>query len=134
MKNVIIIWVTTLFFVISPMCLWYLFDAFVLGNCDPKFGCLGGLQFGVFILSICGYLSSFAVISAYALVNKPEIRQVKKVHLYTTICIGIILSGLNKFLFAGTLSVSGMVITWFLVSLAIASVAYKIQNNITKPS
>ena len=135
MKRAIIILSVTFASVVVPMLAWYTFDAFVLGNCDPKFGCFGGIQFGAFILCASALVSSPSVLAAYLAVNKAVALEFTRTTIVTTAAVGLVLGIFTRVVLPRLAeSIVGMVVIWLAVSFAVGGVAYLVQRNITNHS
>jgi len=135
MKRAITIYSITFVTVVVPMLSWYTFDALVLGNCDPKFGCFGGINFGAFILGVSAFVSSLSILFAYVVVNKAVGLEFTNATITATAAIGLILGILTRLvLFRIAESIVGIVIIWFFISFFIGGVVYLMQRNITNHS
>jgi len=135
MKRAITILSISFASVVVPMLAWYTFDAFVLGNCDPKFGCFGGIQFGAFILGISGFVSSLSVMAAYISVNKAVGLEFTNTTIATTVAIGLVLGILTRVVLPDIAeSIIGMVISWLVMSFLLGGAAFLVQRNITNHS
>ena len=135
MKRAIIIWSVSFASVVVPMLAWYIFDAFVLGNCDPKFGCFGGIQFGAFILGVSAFVSSLAVLAAYIAVDKAVGLEITNATIATTAAVGFVLGIFTRVVLPSLAeSIVSMVAIWLVMSFVIGGVAYLVQRNITNHS
>jgi hypothetical protein len=135
MKKAITILSISFASLVVPMLAWYTFDAFVLGNCDPKFGCFGGIQFGALILGVSGFVSSLSVLAAYIAVNKAVGLEFTNATIATTVAIGLVLGILTRVVLPGLAeSIIGMVISWLAMSFLLGGAAFLVQRNITNHS
>ena len=120
---------------VVPMLAWYTFDAFVLGNCDPKFGCFGGIEFGAFILCVSGFASSLSILAAYIAVRKAVGLEFTNVTIATTVAIGLVLGILTRVVLPSVAeSIIGMVFSWVIISFLLSGAAFLVQRNITNHS
>ena len=133
MKAIITIWIVALLSTIFPVITWYSYDIFILGRCDPKFGCMGGLQFLLFLYGTAAFVSSLSFLASYYLVLfRANIKQIKK-SVIVTIIAGSVLSALAPVYLRNSIGdTPGMVIGWFAISLVMSSIFYLVQKNITR--
>jgi hypothetical protein len=135
MKRALTILIITFASAVVPMLAWYTFDALVLGNCDPKFGCLGGIQFGAFIVGVSAFVSSLSVLAAYIAVNKAVSLEFTNATIATTAAIGLVLGILTRIVLPNLAeSIISMVIIWLAMSFFIGIAAYLTQRNISNHS
>lgn len=107
----------------------------MLGNCDPKFDCFGGIRFGAFILGINGFASSLSVLAAYIALNKAVGLEFTNTTIATTIAMSLVLEILTRIVLPGIAeSIIGMVINWLAISLLLGGAAFLVQRNITNHS
>lgn len=114
------------------MIAWYTYDAYVLGNCDPKFGCFGRIQIGAFVLGVSAFVSSLSVLIAYITVNKAVGLVFSNATISTTAIVGLVLGIFTDVVLPslGESLILGMV-SWLAISFVVGSIAYLMQRNIT---
>ncbi len=105
-----------------PWVAWSSFQGLILGNCDPKFGCVGGVQFVSFFSGVAGLISAIAFLLATSL-PKLANREVTKAHQIGAGAVG----GIMLAFFLATVpnwyfETGGMVVGWFFLSLVLFTV------------
>ena len=127
MKQHYKIWLGTFFGAFLPTVLWLTFNALVLGNCDPKFGCLGGIQLAMLFHGVGGLVSSFIVIGVFLFYKKRFRLTVSKATIISSITIGIVLGLFIPLLFAYNL-----VIAWLFLAFLLSGIVFYLQRNTSK--
>lgn len=121
MKMNIKIFLATFMFVVLPVTAWRVIDVIITDTCDPKFGCIGGLQFGILIQCICGFVSGFAsLLTCYIFRNK--LVRLSQTSLFGSLLIsGTFLSFSSFLLLSVSHTIPAMFGTWFVVSMVVIS-------------
>ncbi len=135
MKAITTIWIVALLSTVTPVMAWYSYDIFVLGHCDPKFGCMGSFQFLLFLYGTAAFIASLSFLASYyLLLFRASIKHTKKT-VIVTIVAGSVLSALTPVYLRNSIGETpGMVIGWFAVSFVLSSIFYLVQKNITRQS
>jgi hypothetical protein len=127
MRDSIRLWFATVLGVMLPASVWNAYEAFILHICDPKFGCSSGFQFGLFILSLCAFLSAGSVVISSLLLKKYICVVANKVTIIMTVIAGSGLGYLSQFLLSSFDSVGSMVFGWLLISFIVGlSILWKV--------
>jgi hypothetical protein len=131
--NFLKVFIVSFIVVMLPMTLWNAIDMFVLNNCDHKFGCLGGFQIGLLVLSAVSFLSAVALSLAYCLLlHKAHSAKINFIHLSIS---GLLLSCSSMSVLRITdSSMPNMIVSWFFYSFVIGLATFYISKNITRSS
>ena len=132
MKSAITIWSITFASAFFPMLAWYAFDAYVLGNCDIKFGCFGRVQIGSFVIGVSAFISSSSVLVAFNVVNKIVGIVFSSATIVTSVVVGIILGVFTEIVLPNLGETSLGLVNWLVLSFIVGGIAYLLQINITR--
>ena len=123
--------IITFFTIVISWCLWFSLQWLVLDNCDPKFGCIGGIQFALFFSAIGGLVSSFSFAAAAFLPWRNKRSISRKYFISTGIVGGAVLSViLPTVLSWGGGDIVGLVFMWFVLSVVIFDLAFRLLNRL----
>ncbi len=119
MRDSIKVWFVTLLGVMLPVSAWNAYETFILNVCDPKFGCSGGFQFGLFILFICAFLSASAIATSSLLLQKNNSVATTNETMVLIFCASVGLGVLSQSLLTNFDSITSMVLGWFAISFIV---------------
>ena len=116
--------------IVASWIAWSLFQGFVLGNCDPKFGCLGGVWLAASISSIAGAISALAFVIASSLLMLIQPIKTRAQQIGAGAFGGFLLTFLLPTMRYWQLEMSGMVAGWFGLSLVVFLVMLLVQKSV----
>jgi len=131
MKYIPQIWLTALLSIVLPSAIWLSYNAFILRNCDPKFGCMGGFVFGVSFQGIHAFIGAFAISCSYMIFRNLFKNECKRYLYTTTFVAGFSLSFVTLISYILP-SVIISAIAWFILSIIVSYVFYLINQKIFK--
>ena len=108
----------------------YSFQAFLVGSCDFKFGCKGGVQFVLFLSSIAGITSSIAFFIACILGGLRNSGIQNKYFIYSGFLGGLLISPVLLSVSDWGTEIAGMVMGWFILSLVLFSLILVIMKRL----
>lgn len=56
--------------IVVPWVIWTAIQAFIIGDCDDKFGCAGGVLFAAELSALAGLLSAVAALLVYLVLSR----------------------------------------------------------------
>lgn len=107
--------------------IWFAYDvftAYILGRCDPKFGCEGVIMFRVFVSSIAGSLSSVS----YFVVSVLCLRLSITPSLLLTVLVGAIMAPILNLVSRSTMELPVFILAWIILSMFFLAGANYIES------
>lgn len=118
MKNRIISALVAGFTIVFLWVSYGVFDVYILGHCDPKFGCEGVIIFGAFISSVAGALNSLAYFIAASLTS---LRLDIKPSFILAIVAGGVMAPVLNLAGHSSMELPVFVVFWVVLSIAVSA-------------
>jgi hypothetical protein len=107
--------------IVLPWVIWTATQAFVLGDCDTKFGCAGGVLFAAQLSALAGLLSAVAAVLVYFIVRRFSSRRsfldARLASTLAGLCLAAVLTTIGHW----PLDLLGLLGAWFMLSLALCA-------------
>ncbi|MCB1800563.1 MAG: hypothetical protein KDI82_02635 [Gammaproteobacteria bacterium] len=98
-------------------------NAFVLGNCDFKFGCMDEVQYAALFSSVAGAVSAAGFLAASGISALLPIQLSNRRRIAAGVAAGFILSALLAAVWRWGLDISGMLAAWLALSFSVSALA-----------
>ena len=125
MKNRIIAALIAGFTIVFLWFVYGVFVAYILGRCDPKFGCEGAIMFGALVSSIAGSLTS---VSYFTVSTVLYFRLSIKPSLLLAVLVGAIMAPILNLVGKSTMELPVFILAWVILSMVVSVVANYIES------